>query len=229
MRLIEKETSTSDVILTQEKFEDALEHFLVDQDHPCVMAKSLFKMDRMTYHVYGYMERNDTAAKLLQHIESYLDDYDFTNDRYETYLAAFPADDFPTEEAFENALWTLLQNMHLQDDKQWDPTVSSNPESPDFSFSIKGKAFYIVGMHPNSSRQARKSPYPMIAFNLHWQFERLREEGLFENVRDHIRQRDLEQNGSINPVLQDYGTASEALQYSGKKNDLNWKCPFQKI
>lgn len=229
MRLIEKETSTSDVILTQEKFEDALEHFLVDQDHPCVMAKSLFKMDRMTYHVYGYMERNDTAAKLLQHIESYLEDYDFTNDRYETYLAAFPADDFSTEEAFENALWTLLQNMHLQDDKQWDPTVSSNPESPDFSFSIKGKAFYIVGMHPNSSRQARKSPYPMIAFNLHWQFERLREEGLFENVRDHIRQRDLERNGSINPVLQDYGTASEALQYSGKKNDLNWKCPFQKI
>ena len=69
----------------------------------------------------------------------------------------------------------------------------------------------------------------MLAFNLHWQFEELRRQGLYDNVRDTIRQRDLDKNGSINPVLKDFGTASEALQYSGRNNGANWKCPFHKI
>jgi len=104
--------------------------------------------------------------------------------------------------------------------------VSKDTENQHFSFSIGGKAFYIVGMHPGASRKARQSPYAAIAFNLHWQFEKLREMGSYETVRDKIRERDKELQGSINPVLEDFGSNSEARQYSGRKVEKDWKCPF---
>ena len=68
----------------------------------------------------------------------------------------------------------FLQKLHNHDDSQWEPNVSEDPNDSNFSFSIKGKAFYIVGMHPESSRMARRAPYCTVVFNLHWQFEKLR-------------------------------------------------------
>lgn len=215
--------------ITRSLVEKKLEHFLINEDHPCVMAQSLFKQERIIFDIYGAMQKNHTASLLLKNIERYLTEYNFDNNRYQSYLAVFPKDTFRSEQEFEDALWILLQNLHIQDDKPWDKSVSSDSNDENFSFSIKGKAFYIVGMHPESSRNARKSPYPMIAFNLHWQFEQLREHELYGNVRDTIRERDKERNGSINPVLRDFGTASEALQYSGKRNNEKWKCPFHKV
>src|SRR5690606_40704217 len=102
----------------------------------------------------------------------------------------------------------------------------SDPENDNFSFSLGGKAFYMVGLHPNSSRKARQSPVPAIAFNLHWQFEKLREMGAYYTVRDKIRERDKDLQGSINPMLEDFGETSEARQYSGRKVGEEWKCPF---
>ena len=94
--------------------------------------------------------------------------------------------------------------------------------------ALQGKAFYIVGMHPESSRIARRSPYPSIAFNLHHQFEKLRHMGVYPNVRDKIRERDKNLQGSINPTLQDFGERSEARQYSGKATKEDWTCPFHR-
>lgn len=84
-------------------------------------------------------------------------------------------------------------------------------------------------MHPNSSRKARRSPFPSIAFNLHAQFEKLREMGAYEKVRDKIRERDKELQGSMNPMLEDFGLSSEAKQYSGKATGKDWVCPFHQL
>jgi len=48
---------------------------------------------------------------------------------------------------------------------EWDAVVSSNPSNEKFAFSFGGKAFFLVGMHPKSSRKARRFKYPAIAFN----------------------------------------------------------------
>ena len=119
-----------------------------------------------------------------------------------------------------------MQELHKHDDCEWDPNVSNDPESPNFSFSIKGKAFYIVGLHPKSSRMARQSPYPTVVFNLHWQFEKLREMGTYKKVKKRIRRRDKKLQGYINPVLKDFGTDTETRQYSGRNVEEDWKCPF---
>lgn len=34
-------------------------------------------------------------------------------------------------------------------------------------------------------------------------------------------------SGSINPMLEDFGTSSEVYQYSGRKYDAEWRCPLK--
>jgi hypothetical protein len=201
------------------------EEFILKNDHPCLMAQAVFRQGNYEIHQYQRLTENDTALKLLADLKKYLASYDFsTNDMF-SFIAAFD-DDEMTEEKFEISLWKLLQNLHHLDTSPWDPTVESDPDSANFSFSLLGKAFYIVGLHPNSSRLARKAPKPTLVFNLHHQFETLRKLGVYENTRDKIRERDMALQGNINPMLEDFGHGKEAPQYSGRKVDNTWKCPF---
>ena len=135
-------------------------------------------------------------------------------------------DHFENEITFEKTLWNTLQTLHNLDEREWDQKVSNDPEDPHFSFSVAGKAFYVIGLHPKSSRMARQAPYPTLVFNLHHQFDMLREMGTYHAVRDTIRNNDQKLQGEINPMLRDFGADSEAKQYSGREVEENWKCPF---
>ena len=42
----------------------------------------------------------------------------------------------------------------------WDPRVSDDPANPHFAFSVGGTAFFVVGLHPQASRIARRTPCP---------------------------------------------------------------------
>lgn len=202
--------------------------FIIKQKHPCVMANTVFKMDDYHLKVYDTILSNEIINPILSDIETYINNYDFESNSFETLIICFKDNDFKTETEFEKALWNFLQKLHNNDDEAWDPNVSQDPNDPNFSFSLKGKAFYIVGMHPKSSRLARQAPYCTIVFNLHWQFEKLREMGAYQAVKKRIRLRDKKLQGSINPVLKDFGKDSETKQYSGRNIENNWKCPFHK-
>jgi hypothetical protein len=41
-----------------------------------------------------------------------------------------------------------------------------------------------------------------------------------------VRKRDISCSGSVNPMLDDFGHSSEAIQYSGLFNDNQWQCPL---
>ena len=84
----------------------------------------------------------------------------------------------------------------------------------------------MIGLHPNASRPARRFRYPTLVFNSHEQFERLRQDGRFEKMKQIIRARDEALAGSVNPMLADFGSGSEAAQYSGREVGPDWKCPF---
>jgi FPC/CPF motif-containing protein YcgG len=66
-------------------------------------------------------------------------------------------------------------------------------------------------------------------FNPHEQFERLRADGHWKRMQETIRRRDLELQGSINPMLSDFGEQSEARQYSGRAVEDNWRAPFKAV
>lgn len=219
-------TYTQTTRVEQDNMRSLFEDFVVGKDHPCVMAQSVFIQKKDEFHVYKNFGSVDTAKQILADLKSYLENYDFESNDFYSFIAAFEGEEQMDEKQFEEKLWQQLQNIHQMDEVEWDAEVSNNPEDDNFSFSILGKAFYLVGMHPGSSRMARQAPFPVMVFNLHWQFEKLRQMGAYTNVRDKIRERDSELQGSINPMLKDFGAESEASQYSGRAVGEEWKCPF---
>ncbi|KXO01243.1 hypothetical protein LS48_01910 [Aequorivita aquimaris] len=200
--------------------------FVIHDNHPCIMANTVFQMENYQLNVYGRLGSKKTARDLFGDLSEYIAQYDFDSKEFESYIAVFPDMEVFSEIEFENLLWRQLQFLHEMDNEPWDSSVSNDPEDSKFSFSIGGKAFYVVGLHPKASRKARRAPYPTLVFNLHAQFEKLREMGVYHKIRDKIRKRDIDLQGDINPVLQDFGEDSEAKQYSGRKVEGNWKCPF---
>ncbi|MCT8340983.1 YqcI/YcgG family protein [Flavobacteriaceae bacterium TK19130] len=205
---------------------ERLEDFILGNDHPCIMAQTVFKMKKTTIKRYHTLGTEASAIEIYNDIKSYLTSYDFNSNEFQTFIATFPENSVANEQEFEKLLWKQLQAIHEVDTDPWDASVSSNPDDSKFSFSIGGEAFFIVGMHPQSSRKARRTPFPVIVFNLHWQFEKLRKMGAYERVRDTIRNRDKALQGTINPVLKDYGDDTETKQYSGRAVEDDWKCPF---
>jgi len=63
-------------------------------------------------------------------------------------------------------------------------------------------------------------------FNPHRQFEALRKSGGFRRFQAAIRRGEQSLQGDINPMLADYGSRSEAAQYSGREVGPEWRCPF---
>ena len=135
-----------------------------------------------------------------------------------------------SEEQFEGALWSRLQAMAEIDRTLGhapDSRVASDPENKDFAISFGGAAFFVIGLHPRSSRAARRFAAPGLVFNLHDQFMRLRVDGRYRTLRAAIIDRDRAFSGSVNPMLAEHGTKSAARQYSGRAVGEDWRCPFR--
>lgn len=210
----------------QKKIESAYQDFIINKKHPCIMANAVFRLNKFHIKVYDDMSSDAVVEPILEDIEKYIKQYDFDSNEFESLILCFKQNSFNSELEFETALWKLLQKLHDHDDTPWDSSVSDDVKSSLFSFSLKGRAFYVIGMHPQSSRIARRAPYCTLVMNLHWQFEKLREMGTYQTVKKRIRRRDRKLQGSINPVLRDFGADSEAKQYSGRNVGQHWECPF---
>ncbi|MDN3688761.1 guanitoxin biosynthesis heme-dependent pre-guanitoxin N-hydroxylase GntA [Cyclobacterium jeungdonense] len=200
---------------------------IADPKYPCVGAKASINTDQYRMGIYEGMASEKTTQQLSIDLKKYTRETIDADSDYLTFIAYF-TDEIDSELDFEQRLWDQLQKLHdFEGHKDnWDPSVSSNPEDDNFSFSFGGTAFFIVGLHPKASRLARRISYPAMAFNLHRQFDKLRENDQFENMKKVIRDRDLAYQGSINPMLEDFGEGQEAPQYSGRRVEKNWKCPF---
>jgi len=195
-------------------------------EYPCVGAKAAFNTGQYRFGIYGKMGDDQSTADLANDLKLYIEDSLNQNCNYMSMIAVF-TDKPASELEFENKLWLQLQKLYEADkDSPWDPAVSNDPEDPNFSFSFNGYAFFVVGMHALASRKARRFGYTAMAFNLHKQFEALRESGVYEKMKAVIRAREKSYDGGINPMLKDHGQGLEAPQYSGREVDQSWKCPF---
>jgi FPC/CPF motif-containing protein YcgG len=166
---------------------------------------------------------------LAGELEDFLNSELRRTSNYATFLAIFRQPQSLREEEFEQLLWSQLQQLHEIDSARygWDKSVASDPADAHFSFSFAGQALYVVGLHGGSSRQARRFPWPTLVFNPHEQFEQLRHDGKWKRMQATIRSRDLALQGSVNPMLSDFGERSEARQYSGRRVDDTWQPPFR--
>lgn len=201
--------------------------YVLDGSHPCVMARSMVNRKQVFLASYGELGDADHNAQVCHDLYAVLAASEADSSLY-SLVAAFPSQTHHTEASFERALWEQLIGMHEVDRElfSWDGCVSQDPSDPEFSFSVGAAAWYVVGLHPGASRMSRQFDVPTLIFNRHAQFTALREQGRYDQIRDRIRDRDVQLQGSVNPMLKDHGDASEAIQYSGRAVDTKWSCPF---
>ncbi|WP_255505390.1 guanitoxin biosynthesis heme-dependent pre-guanitoxin N-hydroxylase GntA [Alkalisalibacterium limincola] len=205
-----------------------------DESFPCVGAKASRARDGMEVHEFTDLGSPADDRRLWLRLRRFGTSVDSAGAEDPTLrsLAAVFAGPVPrTEHQFEQLLWAQLARLHRLDrdaGQAWAGDVSSDPADPRFSFSLGGHPFFIIGLHPSASRRARRCPYPALVFNSHRQFEQLRADGRYAKMQAATRRRDRALQGAINPNLADFGTASEARQYSGRRVEPNWRCPFRK-
>jgi FPC/CPF motif-containing protein YcgG len=95
--------------------------------------------------------------------------------RYLSFWAVFiiPNPSPDNEVTFEEHLWYELSLLSSEEERSvdWDTHDSSNPDDPSFCFSLNGEKLFVVGLHPQSSRRARRFSRPAMVFNTLSQFE----------------------------------------------------------
>ncbi|MDX1292677.1 MAG: guanitoxin biosynthesis heme-dependent pre-guanitoxin N-hydroxylase GntA [Hyphomonas sp.] len=207
----------------------AFEQFVKSESFPCIGAKSAMVRDQLVIAEFGDINSAAGDISLRRALGQFVEDLDFDSPVVQSFVAIFSGPNDLSETDFELALWNRLQSLHNLDvveGRGWAESAARDPESAHFSMGLLGEAFFVIGLHPNASRPARRFEFPALVFNSHEQFERLREDGRFEKMKQIIRTRDQALAGSVNPMLADFGRESEAAQYSGREVGPDWKCPF---
>lgn len=199
-----------------------------ENEYTCVAAQATFHQRNYRFGIYPRLASPEATAGLARDLFRFLQARDEWESDFTSFLAVFTEPRDLSEREFEALLWAQLQALHEEDRRfhGWSDEVPADPTSDEFAYSFAEHAFFVVGMHTNSSRLARRFPYPMLVFNLHEQFEHLRQQENFERMQRIIRERDRELQGSINPMLSDHGYLSAARQYSGRAVPDDWHCPF---
>ncbi|MEX0694171.1 MAG: guanitoxin biosynthesis heme-dependent pre-guanitoxin N-hydroxylase GntA [Rhodospirillales bacterium] len=204
--------------------------FLQSKTYPCVGAKSALACNNMSFLGVGSMESAADDLEIHQTVKNFGRSLVNQKGVVQSLVVFFSDPLDQSERDFEQTLWMRLQCLHNLDvasGSAWDNTVATDPELAHFSMSVGGEAYFVLGMHPHASRPARRFEVPVMVFNPHGQFEKLREDGLFEKMKTTIRKRDEDLTGGLNPMLDDFGQSSEACQYSGREVNKEWKCPFE--
>lgn len=205
--------------------------FVTEQEFPCLGARAAFNSESYVLATYDELGSEEATAKLARDLFEFTRSEIRKTSEYATFVAVFRTPQASDETQFERILWQQLSLLNRVDVDHfdWDPHVQSDPTDPQFSFSFAGQALYVIGLHARSSRLARQFPFPTLVFNPHEQFERLRADGKWRRMQQTIRDRDVALQGSVNPMLSDFGDATEARQYAGRAVEADWQAPFEPV
>jgi FPC/CPF motif-containing protein YcgG len=204
------------------------QEFIMQPGFSCLGARAALHAESYAIAAYDELGSNASTEQLCRDLFKFVKSGIQDRTNYATFISIFrrPLNVDPAE--FEKLLWQQLQNVNRIDARNfaWDARVSSDPGDPHFSFSFAGQAFYVIGLHAESPRVARRFKWPALVFNPHDQFEQLRSDGKWRSMQQAIRAREMELQGSVNPMLSDFGEQSEARQYSGRVVEETWRAPF---
>jgi len=214
----------------QEKLEALLFAHVKADSFPCVGAKAALAKGTLAVLACDRIDSAWDDLRIHDGLLKWAEDYRRDPGLFRSFAVVFDGPDGLSENEFERAMWKRAQSLSDKDvwrGQSYDDSVSHDPANPHFSLSFGGSAFFLVGLHPNASRPARRFDRPTIIFNLHDQFETLRAEGKYEGMREKILVRDEDLAGSRNPMLARHGDSSEARQYSGRVVGPEWQAPFE--
>ena len=214
----------------EEDINDEIRSFILQKNYPCVAAIQSVVRNEYVIGTYGQFGSGTYWHRLRTDLLNFIELQRSTQSRYMSFWAVFtaPIHTLDNELGFENKLWRELSMLSSEEERavDWGDINSSDPSDPSFCFSLNGVKLFVVGLHPESSRFARRFSRPAMVFNAFPQFEVFEEEGTYPAMVKIIRQNELKFQGSINPMVLAHGDAWESIQYSGRENPESWKCPF---
>lgn len=206
--------------------------FIEEDDFPCVGAKAALSRGALQTAEFSTLGDPTNDRHLLAALTEFavmIAAGDYPDSTVHSFAALFHAPFETGELRFEHLLWDQLWRLHRLDAARGvhqAGDVSNDTRSAKFSLSLAGHPFFVIGLHPGASRIARRFHRPALVFNSHRQFEQLRADGRYQKMQQATRERDRALQGSINPNLADFGVATEARQYSGRKVANDWQCPY---
>ncbi len=210
------------------EIETQMKSLILQKNYPCVAALKSYHSDEYQVGIYEGFGKTTHWRELRNDLLYFLKEQQKTKSTYLTFWAIFPNSKISDEVGFESQLWQHLSLLTSEEQRtqDWGPGQVTDPNDPSFCFSIASQPFFVVGLHPHSSRRARRFPYPAVLFNVMTQFETLEEQGLYDAMVASNRSRDLKFQGSVNPMALRFGDEWESIQFSGRENTSEWKCPF---
>lgn len=193
-------------------------NFIDQPSFPCIMAKAVAKTGLLDAHVEEEIESHLSQKSVLNDLYHFVDEFRAQPDRLSSFTLILKNPEYLSFDHFEKIFWQFLRSVNVMDKAIYphDPRVGSEVMDNDYSFSLKSEAFFILALHPQSPRWARRFKYPAIVLNPHVQFENLRLKNVFKKVQNVIRTKDKLLQGFINPMLNDFGEKSEVFQYTGR-------------
>jgi hypothetical protein len=209
--------------------EERFRNFIGNESYPCVAARAALAREQISVLVVDHIGCPKDDASILDFLYSFIYKYRKATTALHSAAVIFRQPPAISEEEFDRLLWQRLQSLSSMDALRfpYDRRVNRDPMAADFSYSLGEEAFFIIGLNPGSSRPSRRFSFPTIVFNPHEQFETLRKGHHYEKMKNIVRKRDVIYSGSINPMLADFGEASETLQYSGRQHSEEWTCPLK--
>lgn len=203
-----------------------IKNLVDDKNYPCVAAKQSYQRDDYQVGLYQHLGSGQSAQALAQDLLFFRHQQKKSQSLFLSFWAVY-LDQAPlSAELFEQAFWKELSHTSYYDQAPHDPRFSSDPRDKNFCFSFGGEAFFVVGLFADSARRARRFPYPTLVFNLYEQFEQVDRLGKYQAMVQQIRERDRLYQGEVNPVVEKYAELWESIQFSGRHNNENWRCPF---
>jgi FPC/CPF motif-containing protein YcgG len=167
-----------------------LRRFVVSGDHPCAGARSAFNKATYRFATYAELGSAEGTSALALDLCTFVRELPDLSSGYGSFIAVFGDLKKSSEAVFETKLWKQLNLLHELDCALYDPVASSAGEDINFSFSFAGTALFVVGMHPGSSRLARRFAFHALVFNPHSQFDVLRTKGQYDRFASVIRKRE---------------------------------------
>lgn len=207
----------------------SMSDMIAQKDYPCMPALQSFHQNDYLVGIYQGFDSGKNSAEMVQDLLYFRKKQKQSASMYASFWAIFPTATVQDETDFENQLWKQLSFLSAagNQNSQWDPQFSSDPANPKFCFSLQGEALFVVGVSPVASRKGRRFPFPSLILNYYDQFTDLAKAGKYDSIVKLNRQREMRFSGSLNPMVEKYGDNQEAIQFSGKENPDDWKCPFR--
>lgn len=202
---------------------------LLGQRHyPCVAALQSFHKSDYQVGFYGSLGTGGRWRDLRRDLLYFLSCQQASQSSLLTFWALFDESSPMDEDVFEQGLWRELSHLTSEETREQDWGVfTSDPNDKSFCLGLGGHRFFVVGLHPEASRLARRFPVPALVFNVFDQFESLKAKGVYDSMVKTNRERDVKFQGEANPMALIHGDDWESIQFSGKSNDgRKWKCPF---